>query len=49
MYRWAVAIEGTLQYTNYSGYKTKKEATYVAEEITRLTGKKHIVIDTKSK
>ena len=45
MYRWAVALEGTKKYTNFAGYKTKKEAEYVAEEMTRLTGKKHIVID----
>lgn len=47
MYRWAVALDGTKKYTNFEGYKTKKEAKYIAEEMTKLTGKMYIVIDTR--
>lgn len=46
-YRWSVIQSGTRNRTNWEGYKTKKEATRMAEEFTKVTGKNYVVVDEK--
>lgn len=47
MYRYHVAVKGTKKFTNFYGYKTRKEAEYFAKRYTEVTGIEHEVIDNK--
>ena len=46
-YRYHVAIKGTKKFTNYYGYKTKKEAEEIAKKFAEVTGIEHEIIDNK--
>lgn len=46
-YRYHVAIKGTKKFTNYYGYKTRKEAEEIAQQYTMVTGIEHEVVDNK--
>ena len=45
--RYHVSIKGTKKYTNYYGYKTRKEAEEFAKKYTQVTGIEHEVIDNR--
>lgn len=43
-FKYHVVEKGTCNYTNYYGYKTKKEASRIANEFSKATGKEYEIV-----